>query len=108
MRMNHLFTRRPREYCEAPVLRRDQGQGISLIVDELGRRQMTSSAMVHGRYHTGLIANDRFSHDHLLDRFRASSAVYLRAESQHLVAICNHGCTINRSQTGDRIDGVAQ
>ncbi len=42
-------------------------QCVPLIMDELGRRQMTSSAMLHGRNHAGLIADDRFSHHHLLD-----------------------------------------
>ena len=38
MRVDHLFTRRPGEDCEATVLRRHQGQRIALVVDELRRR----------------------------------------------------------------------
>ena len=46
MRVDHPFTGRPREDSEASILRRDQGQGIALIVYELGSREMPGSAEV--------------------------------------------------------------
>ena len=71
MRVDHFFARRPGEDCEAAVLRSDQRQRLSLIVYELGRRQMTRAAVLYGRNHDRRITYDRFSQHHLLDLFAA-------------------------------------
>ena len=46
MRVDHPFTGRPREDSEASILRCHQGQGIALIVYELGSGEMPGSAEV--------------------------------------------------------------
>ena len=71
MRVNHFFARRPGEDCEAAVLRSDQRERISLIVYELGRRQMTGATVLYGGNHDGRIPDDRFRQHHLLDLFTA-------------------------------------
>ena len=40
------FSARPGEHGEVTILRRDQRDGVALIVDELRRRQMTGSAKI--------------------------------------------------------------
>ena len=59
MRVDHLFARRPGEDCKAAVLRSDQCQRVSLIVYELGRRQVTRAAMLYRRNHDRCVADNR-------------------------------------------------
>ena len=44
MRVNHALARRPRENSEAPVLRRDERDGVSLVVHELRRGEVPRAA----------------------------------------------------------------
>src|ERR1700680_1504860 len=44
VRVNHLLARRPREDCEAPILRCDERHRVALILDELCGRQMSGAA----------------------------------------------------------------
>src|SRR5207253_3492807 len=51
MRVDHLFTWRPRENREASILRGHQRLSISLIVYELCRRQVARAPVLYRRNH---------------------------------------------------------
>ncbi len=67
MCVDHLFTRRPGEDCEATVLRRYQGQRVALILDELRRRQVSGPAGLYGVDHDRFVAHYGFCRYNLLN-----------------------------------------
>jgi len=48
MCVDHRLARRPGEDGKAPVLRRDEGDRVALIVDELRRGQVSGAAKLRG------------------------------------------------------------
>src|ERR1700692_3184630 len=102
--MNHLFTRRPCENCEATILRCHQRERITLVVYKLGRGHMPSSAVQNRSNDVGRVADDGLSDYHLLDGDAARRASYLYAKYQQLVIVGNHSCPVNRGETRNSVD----
>jgi hypothetical protein len=67
MGVDHRLARRPGEDGKTPVLRRDEGDRVALIVDELRRGQVSGAAELRRMDDRGDPALDRFRHRHLLD-----------------------------------------
>ncbi len=107
MRVNHFFTRRPREDRETTVLRCYQGKGIALIVYELRRREVAGPAVMGRMDDRGFVADDRFRDDHLLHRCGPLRASDLRPERQQLILVVDYSCAVNRGEAGNRVDCLA-
>jgi len=94
MCMNHAVECSPREDSETPILRRDERQGVALILYELHRRQMPSTTQLRRMDHHGHRAFYRFSDRYLVDPGVAVATRDLGAEGNQLVLIRDHRCTI--------------
>ena len=101
------FLRRPGEHREPPVLRRHEGQGVLLVVDELRGGQVSGAAQVDGVHAGRRVAHDWLGDDHLFDRRLSLAPTYRRPERQQLEALGQDRRAIHRGESGDRVDQVA-
>ena len=65
MRVDHVLAQRPLEHGEAAVLRRDERDGVPLILRELRRRQVSRAAELRRMHEHRLGAFDRLGERHL-------------------------------------------
>jgi hypothetical protein len=103
MRMDHLFTWRPREDGEAAILRSYHSDRITLIVYELCCRQVTRAAFLRRVDHNRSVSDDWFRCNHLFNRWVSCRTSDLYTERKQLILGIYYGGAINRSETGDRV-----
>ena len=105
MRMDHLFTRRPGEDCEATVLRCYQGQRIPLILDELRRRQVSGAAGLYGVDRYRFVAHYGFCRYYLLNRCGSLRPSDCCSEGVNFILVIHHRCTVHGRESGHGVDG---
>jgi hypothetical protein len=98
----------PLENGEASVLRCDQGNSIPLILDELGRREVSSTAELFRMDQGSRSTIDWFCHRHLLDLRPTSTTRNLGAKTEQFMLIGEYYSAVNRSQSRDCVDGPAE
>src|SRR5258706_15034897 len=108
MGVDHCLTFGPFKDREASILRRDECNGVALILDELRRRQVPRAAELIRMDDGGFRTHDRFRHRYLLDPWPATAASDLGAKTKHLMLFGeNHGA-IDPGQAGNCINRPAE
>ena len=95
-----LSARGAGEYCEPTVLRGDQRDGITLVVNKLCSREVAGPAELGRLYHHRAPTIDRLRDDHLSDYGRTLAADNLGAKSQQLVIRIDQRRAIDGGQAG--------
>lgn len=87
--VHHFFARRPSEDGEATVLRGHERDGIMLVLNELGSRQMSSPTKLERLNNRRYPADNRLCYDNLLDPTSAVTAADLRTERKQFILIAD-------------------
>lgn len=104
MSKHHRVKVRPCEHRESTILRRNECQGIALVVDELRSRQVPRSADLHRGNERRNIPYDRLDDEHLPHGRVTLPSTDLGTEGEHVEPVVDHRGAIHRCQSRDGVD----
>jgi len=108
MGVDHCLAFGPFKDRETPILRRDECNGVALILDELRRGEVPGAAELIRVDDGGFRTNDWFRHRYLLDPWPATAASDLGAEAKHFMLFGEQHGAVDPGQAGNRINRPAE